>query len=68
MRGKHNREFLHISKYIWSYLLSKQIVTSVKYLPSALNVHADKESRNVKDNSEWKLDVSVFQVIATHMG
>ena len=67
MRGKHNREFLHISKSIWSYLLRKQIAISEEYLPSALNVHADWQSRNVKDNSEWKIDVSVFRNIATLM-
>ena len=38
-----------------------------EYLLSALNVHADWESRNAKDDSEWKLDVSVFQEIVTHM-
>ena len=41
---------------------------SAEYLPSALNVHVYWESRNVKDNSEWKLDVSVFQEITTQMG
>ena len=68
MEGTHNRELLLISKSIWSYFLSKQIAMSAEYLPSALDVHADWESRNAKDNSEWKLDVSVFQEIATHMG
>ena len=53
---------------IWSYLFSKQIAMSVEYLPSALNVYADWESRNAKTNSEWKLDVSVFQELVTHMG
>ena len=60
MGGTHNTELLNVSKSIWSYLLSKQIAMSAEYLPSALNVHADWESRNAKDNSEWKLDVSVF--------
>ena len=32
-----------------------------------LNVHADLESRNAKHNSEWKLDISVFQEIVIHM-
>ena len=41
---------------------------SAEYLPSALNVHADWESQNAKNNSDWKLDVSVFQEIVTHMG
>ena len=68
MGGTHNRELLHISKSIWSYLLSKQIVMSAEYLLSALNVHADWESRNAKNNSEWKLDVSIFEEVVTHMG
>ena len=68
MGDTHNRERFHISKFIWSYLLKKQIVMSAEYLPSALNVHADWESRNGKNNSEWKLDVSVFQETVTHMG
>ena len=67
-KGTHTRELLHIIKSIWSYLFSKQIAISTEYLPRALNVHADWESRNTKDNSEWKLDVSVFQKIVTHMG
>ena len=58
---------MHISKSIWCYLLSKQIIMYAEYLLSVLNVHADWESRNAKDNSEWKLDVSVFQEIVTHM-
>ena len=39
-----------------------------EYLPSALNIHADWESRNANHNSEWKLDFSVFHKILTHMG
>ena len=65
--GTHNKELLHISESIWSYLLSKQNAMPVEYLPSALNVHVDWESRNAKDNSEWKLDVLVFQEIVTNM-
>ena len=53
-------ELLNVSKSIRSYLLSKQIAISAEHLTSALNVHADWESRNAKGNSEWKLDVSVF--------
>ena len=68
MGGTHNTEPLNVSKSIWSYLLSKQIAMSAEYLPSALNVHADWESRNAKDNSEWKLDVTVFQETVTHIG
>ena len=33
-----------------------------------LQCQQSTESRNAKDNSEWKLDVSFFQEILTHMG
>ena len=39
-----------------------------EYHPSALNVHADWESLNAKNNLDWKLHVSVFQKIVTHTG
>ena len=48
------------SKSIWNYIFSKQIALSAEYLPSTLNVHADWESQNDMDNSEW-IDVSVFK-------
>ena len=66
--GTHNREPFHISKSIWSYLLSKQIAMSAVYLPNALNVHTDWESCDAKDNAEWKLDVFAFQDIVTQTG
>ena len=68
MVGTHSRKLLHISKSIWSYFLSKKNVMSEEYLSSALNVHADWGSRNAKANSEWKIDVSFFQKIVTHVG
>ena len=68
MRNTHNKELLHISKSIWTYFLSKQIAISAEHLPSTLNVHANWESRNAKNNSEWKLDVSVFQEIGNTHG
>ena len=66
MVGKYNRGLQHISNSIWNNLFSKQIAMFVEYLHSALNVFADWESQNPKDNSKWKLDVSVFQDIVTH--
>ena len=68
MVGKYNRGLQHISNSIWNNLFIKQIAMFVEYLPSALNVFADWESQNAKCNSEWQLDVSVFQDIVTHNG
>ena len=52
--GTHSRELSHISKSIWSYLLSKQIAMSAEYLPSVLmymqtgNYETSKTIRNGK--------------------
>ena len=56
------------AKSIWNYLSIKQIAISVKYFPSALNLHADWVLRYAKDNLEWKLDVSDLEEIATQLG
>ena len=39
-----------------------------EYLPSALNKHADIESRRKTDSLEWKLAPSVFQRLCVKMG
>ena len=41
---------------------------AAEYLPSALNKHADIESRRKTDSSEWKLAPSVFQKFCVKMG
>jgi len=52
-----------IAKEIWDYLLSEEIMITAEYLPEEFNVLADKEPRNVKDSSEWKLEPQSFQRI-----
>ena len=63
MGGTKSAQMVDISKEIWEYLLSNGITITGEYLPSPLNVEADWESRNVQDNSEWKLSPKVFQRI-----
>ena len=46
---------------------SKKIAMPAEYSPSALNVHVDWESGSIKDNSEWELNVSVYQEIGTYI-
>ena len=41
---------------------------TAEYLPSALNKHADIESRRKTDFSEWKLAPSVFQRLCVKIG
>jgi len=57
-----------IAKEIWDYLLSEEIMITAEYLPEEFNVLADKEPRNVKDSSEWKLEPQSFQRIIPALG
>ena len=63
MGGTKNETMNIIAKEIWEYLLSKGITITAEYLPGKLNMLADKESRNVQDSREWKLDTQIFQKI-----
>jgi len=54
-----------ISKEIWDNLMSRGIT---EYLPGKLNIEADRESRQMKDSSEWKLCLMVFQKIVAMWG
>ena len=68
MGGTKSPELLEISKQIWEYLISRQIMITTEYLPSKLNLVADRESRNIQDTSDWKLNPQVFQKITKIMG
>ena len=61
MEGTKNLQMVYLSKQIWKLLLRKKVTVTAEYLPSALNKHADIESRQKTDSSEWKLAPSVFQ-------
>ena len=65
MGGTQNKMMF---KEIWSYLLTYNIMITVEYLPSKLNVVADWESRNYRDSSEWKLSPRVFTLICQKWG
>ena len=57
-----------LSLQIWELLLRKKVTVIAEYLNSALNKHADTESRRKTDSSEWKLVPSVFQRLCVKMG
>ena len=61
MGGVKSLEMIKLSKEIWDYLLSRGITITTEYLPSKLNIIADRESREKVDSSEWKLNPRVFQ-------
>ena len=54
-------EIIKLSKEIWDHLVSLGITIITEYVPSKLNIIADRESREKADFSEWKLHPKVFQ-------
>ena len=69
MGGTQNKVMLDLSsKEILAYLIKHKIKITVEYLPSKLNIIADWESRNARDQSEWKLSPKIFQMICKKWG
>ena len=68
MGGTRNLDLINLSQEIWNYLLNRQITITFEYLPGIQNVIADKESRVMKDFSEWKLNRKNFLKITSYFG
>jgi len=68
MGGTHNSVLLKLSKEIWKFLLERGITITTEYLPSKLNVIADRESRARIDSSEWKMCPKVFSQVCQKLG
>ena len=67
MGGVKSLKMIKLSKEIWDYLLSRRITITTEYLPSKLNVIADREFREKVDFLEWKLDPKVFRELVQLM-
>lgn len=62
MGGIKSPECNDISKEIWHWCQERNIWITAEYIPGSENV-ADFESRNYKENTEWKLDSSIVSKI-----
>ena len=60
MGGTRSEELLQVVKEIWDYLLANRIAVTAEYLPSSLNIQADRQYRNHRDSSDWKLNPKKF--------
>ena len=58
----------NIARKIWLWAYHTDNWISAAHLPGAKNVRADKESRSIHDNTEWKLDPELFQKICKEFG
>ena len=68
MGGPRSQGLLEITKEIWHYCLSRNITITAEYLPGALNVEADYQSRVFMDSSNWKLKHQVVSQIENNLG
>ena len=68
MGGPRSQGLLEITKEIWHYCLSRKITITAEYLPGALNVEADYQSRVFMDSSNWKLKHQVVSQIENNLG
>ena len=57
-----------ITKDIWLWAFERRIHLSVIHLPGSENVCAYKASRVFDENTEWELQVEVFNVISNKFG
>ena len=46
---------------LWMWCLRRDILLTTQYLPGRENVTADRESRVMKDRSDWMLNPMIFQ-------
>ena len=59
MEGTKNKKFTVISKEILQHLLKRKIKITVEFLSGSMNVKVDRESRQTRDSSEWKLNSTI---------
>ena len=59
--GTQDLKLVQLAKEIWDHLLECGITLTAEYLPSILNVTADRDSRNNSNSSERKLAPQLFQ-------
>ena len=60
MGTSHSDLCNRITKTIWEWCIAKQIWLSGAHIPGVENIGADKESRKIRDETEWMLNHTVF--------
>jgi len=61
MGGARSKDLMTVTKQLWDYCLSRQILLTAEYLPGVLNSIADEQSRSFMDRSNWMLSKQVFK-------
>ena len=64
--GTHSLQLLTLALELWDWCQARDIFVIASHIPGRDNVSADKESREFRDMSEWKLDTSIIQPFLSH--
>ena len=59
--GTKNAQMVTTSKRILDYLLQSRIMITAEYILNTMNKEADRELRQTRDSSEWKLCPKIFR-------
>ena len=68
MGGTKSPHLCAISQRIWEFLLAQGVSLTASWIPSELNVEADRESRRNPNSSEWALNQGVFRQVCQKWG
>lgn len=63
MGGTHVPTLNRIARDIWLWCEKRELWIFASYIPSKDNVEADRESRVIKENTEWQLSDAAFTKI-----
>ena len=64
MGGSHSEQCNDLTREIWQWAKARDTWLSIAHLPGKLNCLADFRSRNFNFDTEWKLNVKIFQRIS----
>ena len=58
--GTVSKELIALTKDLWMWCLERNIHIQAQHLPGVMNQVADRESRTMRDKSDWNLDRASF--------
>lgn len=67
MGTSHSDLCNNITKRIWEWCITHHVWLSAAHIPGCENTAADRESRKLRDETEWMLNKSVFDTIVARM-
>ncbi|CAG2213825.1 unnamed protein product [Mytilus edulis] len=57
-----------LTKELWNWCINRKIWVTAFYLPGVANIEADRLSRSINVDIEWKLNENVFHIINSLFG